>query len=51
MSNIFVGGRIQDFRVGKSGLKGCMYQLIMNNHEVDFESDPVNTANIVPCQE
>ena len=49
--NLFVGGSLDHFRSGKFGFKGCMYQLILNNQEIDFETDPVNTANIVPCQE
>ena len=49
--NLFLGGRIKEFHAGKSGFKGCFYQLIIDNQEKDFENDPVNTANVVPCQE
>ena len=49
--NLFLGGRIKEFHAGKSGFRGCLYQLIIDNQEKDFENDPVNTANVVPCQE
>ena len=50
-SNLFLGGRIREFHAGKSGFRGCLYQLIIDNKEIDFETNPVNTANVVPCQE
>ena len=28
-SNLFLGGRIREFHAGKSGFKGCLYQLII----------------------
>ena len=49
--NLFLGGRIREFHAGKSGFRGCLYQLIIDNKEIDFETNPVNTANVVPCQE
>ena len=43
--NLFLGGRIREFHAGKSGFRGCLYQLIIDNKEIDFETNPVNTAN------
>ena len=35
------------------GLRGNLKHKIraIDNKETDFEMDPVNTANVVPCQE
>lgn len=49
--SIYVGGRIKEFHDGKSGFRGCLYQLILDNKEINFDENNVNTANIVPCQE
>ena len=50
-SNLFLGGSLEAFQAEKSGLRGCLHQVMLDNAEIDFEKDPVNTANIVPCQE
>ena len=37
-SNLFLGGRIREFHAGKSGFKGCLYQLIIGWDFVKKES-------------
>lgn len=50
-ANIFLGGRLEYFQDEKPGLRGCFHQLMLDEREIDFEKDPIKTANIVPCQE
>ena len=50
---LFIGGKIEEFLVGKAGFRGCIYQIIIDTTEIDFSDDnnSLITANIVPCLE
>eukprot|EP00093_Oithona_nana_P004907 04907.XXX_103654_102927_1 [CDS] Oithona nana genome sequencing. len=50
---LFIGGKIQEFLVGKPGFRGCIYQIIVDTTEIDFSdnNNSLTTANIVPCLE
>ena len=50
---LFIGGKIEEFLVGKAGFRGCIYQIVIDTTEIDFSDDnnSLITANIVPCLE
>ena len=50
-SDLFIGGKIEDFLLGKPGFRGCIYQILIDAIEVDFSDKSLTTANIVPCLE
>ena len=50
-SDLFIGGKIEDFLLGKPGFRGCIYQILIDTIEVDFSDKSLRTANIVPCLE
>ena len=49
--HFFIGGKIEEFVLGKIGFRGCIYQVLMDTKEIDFADDSISTGNIVPCLE